>query len=62
MMPAKGGLDVLNAIKSISEDIKIIIYTGFPQYKHSGYVQVVDKFLLKTDPPNKVLEAIEQMF
>lgn len=61
MMPAKGGLDVLNTIKSVSPTIKVIIYTGFAQYQKSVYASVVDKFLLKTDSPDKVIEAVESL-
>jgi len=61
MMPSKGGLDVLNTIKSVAPDTKVIIYTGFAQYQKSVYVSVVDKFLLKTDSPDKVLEAVESL-
>ena len=61
MMPVKGGLDILNSIKSISDNTKIIIYTAFEKYKTSVYARVVDRFLIKTDPPNKVLEAIEEL-
>jgi DNA-binding NtrC family response regulator len=61
MMPAKGGLDVLNAIKSVAPDTKVIIYTGFAQYQKSVYASVVDHFLLKTDSPDKVLEVVESL-
>jgi two-component system, NtrC family, nitrogen regulation response regulator NtrX len=61
MMPAKGGLEVLNTIKSVSADIKVIIYTGFSQYQTSVYASVVDRFLLKTDSPDKVIEAVESL-
>ena len=61
MMPSKGGLDVLNTIKSVAPDTKVIIYTGFAQYKKSVYASVVDKFLLKTDSPDKVLQAVESL-
>jgi len=61
MMPSKGGLDVLNTIKSVAPNTKVIIYTGFAQYQKSVYASVVDKFLLKTDSPEKVLEAVEAL-
>jgi len=61
MMPAKGGLEVLNAIKSISSDIKIIIYTGFPQYEKSVYASFVNKLLIKTDSPEKLLDAVNEL-
>jgi CheY-like chemotaxis protein len=61
MMPSKGGLDVLNTIKTVAPQTKVIIYTGFAQYQKSVYVSVVDKFLLKTDSPDKVLEAVESL-
>ncbi len=61
MMPSKGGLDVLNTIKSVAPNTKVVIYTGFAQYQKSVYASVVDKFLLKTDSPDKVLEAVEAL-
>ncbi len=61
MMPAKGGLDVLNTIKSVSPAIKVVIYTGFEKYKNSVYTSVVDKFLLKNEAPEKVVEAVEAL-
>ena len=61
IMPGKNSLDILFAIKSISSNTKIIIYTGFQKYENSIYHKTVDKFLLKDDNPEKLLQAIIEL-
>lgn len=61
MMPEKDGLAVISSVKSISTDIKIIIYTGFKKYEQSTYAKAADKFLLKGDTPEKILQAINEL-
>lgn len=58
IMPEKDGIDVISTIKSIAPNIKIIIYTGFRKYEKSTYAKTADRFLLKGDAPEKLLEAI----
>lgn len=58
MMPEKDGIEVISTIKSISTDIKIIIYTGFRKYEKSTYAHLADIFLLKATGPEKLLQAI----
>ena len=60
-MPEKGGIEVFSAIKCITPDAKIIVYTGFHQYEHSLYIEIADKFLLKSDDPEKLLQAIAEL-
>ena len=61
IMPNKDGIEILSTVKNISSDTKIIIYTAFQRYEHSVYANKVDKFLLKTDKPEKLLQAIEKL-
>lgn len=60
MMPEKDGTEILSTIKGMSPYSKIIIYTGFQRYEHSAYARIADKFLLKTEDIEKLLQAIEE--
>ncbi len=61
VMPAKDGIEILSTIKSIAPKAKIIIYTGFKKYENSVYAGIADKFLLKGENPEKLLEAIQDL-
>lgn len=61
MMPEKDGIEILSAIKEMSPNTRIIIYTGFQKYKDSTYSHLVDKFLLKSESPEELLQAIEEL-
>lgn len=61
MMPEKDGIEVLSTIKSISPNTKIIIYTGFKKYENSIYARSADRFLLKGETPEKLLQTIEEL-
>ena len=61
MMPEKNGIEILSTIKGISPDSKIIIYTGFREYENSMYATMADKFLLKDNNPEKLLQAITEL-
>jgi len=59
MMPEKDGVEILPAIKCVVPDVKIIIYTAFSRYENSVYVEMADKFLLKTDSPEDIIKVID---
>lgn len=61
VMPTKSGTEVFTSIKNISPYTRIIIYTSFQKYEHSMYAEVADKWLLKSDNPEKLLETIEEL-
>ena len=61
MMPEKDGVEILDTVKGSSPEVKIIIYTGFRRYEHSLYAREADRFLVKSDDPEKLLQAIEEM-
>lgn len=61
IMPQKDGTEVFSAIRRICPETKIIIYTAFQKYEYSMYAQTADKFLLKSESPEKLLEAIQEV-
>lgn len=61
MMPEKGGIDIISSIKNIAPKTKIIIYTGFQRYENSIFARIADKFLLKDDNPEKLLQSINEL-
>ena len=61
MMPEKNGVEIFSTIKSISPNTKIIIYTAFQKYESSPYARTADKFLLKDDNPEKLLNVIAEI-
>ncbi len=61
MMPQKDGTEVFDTIRSMSMDIKIIIYTGFQRYEGSVFAHTAEKFILKDEDPKKLLKAIEEL-
>ena len=61
IMPYKNGMDVISAVKCVSPDTKIIIYTGFNKYKNSAYAEVADRFLLKDGSPQNLLRAVAEL-
>lgn len=61
IMPQKDGMEVFSAVRRISPDTRIIIYTGFQKYEHTMYAKSADKFLLKSEGPEKLIRAIEEV-
>lgn len=61
MMPEKDGLETISALRSIAPEAKVIIYTAFGRYENSLYAKEADKFLLKTDSPEIVLNSIKEL-
>ncbi len=61
IMPQKDGIEVFAAVRRVSPETKIIIYTAFQKYEYSLYAQSADKFLLKSESPEKLLEAIQDV-
>ncbi|MCK4994972.1 MAG: response regulator [Candidatus Omnitrophica bacterium] len=61
MMPEKDGIEPFFCIKTISAKSKIIIYTGFQRYKDSIYARIADRFLLKGDTLEELLESVEEL-
>lgn len=61
MMPEKDGLETISVLRSIAPDTKIIVYTAFGRYENSLYAKEADRFLLKTESPEKVLGSIKDL-
>jgi CheY-like chemotaxis protein len=61
MMPEKDGLETISIVRSIMPGLKIIVYTAFGRYENSLYSKEADRFLLKTESPERVLKAIKDL-
>ncbi len=61
IMPQKDGMEVFSAVRRISPDTRIIIYTGFQKYEHTLFAKTADRFLLKSEGPEKLIRAIEDV-
>ena len=61
MMPEKDGLETISILRSIVPDLKIIVYTAFGRYENSLYAKEADRFLLKTESPERVLKSIKDL-
>lgn len=61
MMPEKNGIEVFDCLKCLWPKAKVIIYTGFNRYEDSSFAQIADKFILKSTPPQQLLEAIKDL-
>jgi two-component system response regulator SaeR len=61
MMPDKGGITVINTVRSIAPASKLIIYTGYTNYRHSVFGREADAFVNKTESPKKLIEILEDL-
>lgn len=61
MMPEKDGTEVFNVIRTIQSNAKVIIYTGFQRFENSPYARSAERFIMKDDNPEKLLQAIEEL-
>ncbi|MBI4398631.1 MAG: response regulator [Candidatus Omnitrophica bacterium] len=61
MMPEKDGTEVFNTIRNIQSGAKIIIYTGFHRFENSPYAKNAERFLIKDENPEKLIQAIEEL-
>lgn len=62
LMPEKSGVEILSAVREVSPETKIIIYTAVAKYENSKYARAADRFLLKADTsPEKLLQAIKEL-
>jgi CheY-like chemotaxis protein len=61
MMPEKNGIEVLDCLKCLRPKTKVVIYTSFRKYEATSFVRLSDKFILKDSPPEKLLEAIQEL-
>jgi len=61
MMPDKGGISSFDTVRSIAPASKIIIYTGYTEYKHSIYAREADAFVDKGEGPEKLIKVLEEL-
>lgn len=61
IMPQKGGISIFETIRSISPASKLIIYTGYTEYKHSVFAREADAFVDKTDDAETLFKILEKL-
>lgn len=61
MMPDKDGMSILGTLKEVSPLSRIIIYTGYSEYKNSIYARTADRFIVKGSSIQGLLDAIEEL-
>jgi len=61
MMPDKDGMSILGTLREISPLSRIIIYTGYSEYKNSVYARVADRFLVKGTSIEGLIKAVEEL-
>jgi len=61
VMPERGGVSVFETIRSISPASKIIIYSGYTDYRDTVYGREADAFINKTDGVQKILQELERL-
>jgi len=61
IMPEKGGISIFDTIRSVSPASKLIIYTGYTQYRNSIFAREADAFINKTDGAEALLKTLEEL-
>ena len=61
MMPEKDGLSILGTLKQVSPYSRIIIYTGYQDYQNSVYARTADRFVVKGNSMNELIEAVKEL-
>ncbi len=61
IMPERGGISILNTIRSVSPVSKIIIYTGYTSYRHSVFAREADAFISKGEGAEKIIKTIQSL-
>ncbi len=61
IMPEKNGTTVFETIRTIAPASKIIIYTGYSQFRDSIYGRKADAFLDKTVSTEKIIETLREL-
>ncbi|NQT33070.1 MAG: response regulator [Candidatus Omnitrophica bacterium] len=61
IMPEKGGISVFETVRSIAPASKLIIYTGYSNYKHTVFGREADAFVNKVDGVKELLGVIEKL-
>lgn len=61
MMPEKDGLSIINTLKQVAPYSRLIIFTGYQEYKKTIYARIADKFLVKGTDMNELIDAVEEL-
>ncbi|MEA3490209.1 MAG: response regulator [Candidatus Omnitrophota bacterium] len=61
IMPGKGGISVFDTVRSVSPASKLIIYTGYSDYRHSIFAREADAFINKTDGAEELLRVVKEL-
>lgn len=61
VMPEKGGLSIFDTIRSVAPATKIIIYTGFTNYRHSVFGRSADAFVGKAEGAEKLINTLKEI-
>jgi DNA-binding response OmpR family regulator len=61
VMPDKGGISIFDTIRSVAPATKIIIYTGFTNYRHSVFGRSADGFVGKAEGAEKLLNTLKEV-
>jgi DNA-binding NtrC family response regulator len=61
IMPERTGMSVFSTVRSVSPASKLIIYTGYSDYKNSVFAKEADAFVDKVEGVEKLLEVIKKL-
>jgi CheY-like chemotaxis protein len=61
IMPERTGMSVFSTVRSVSPASKLIIYTGYSDYKNSLFAKEADAFIDKVEGVEKLLEVIKKL-
>jgi DNA-binding NarL/FixJ family response regulator len=60
-MPVMDGLEAARVIKQHWPETKIIIYSMYPEYSESARMVGAERFINKSDPPEKLLAEVTRI-
>jgi len=61
MMPEKDGISILDTIRQLVPNLKVVIYTGYQEYEKSVYARSADKFIVKGGSITELINAIKDL-
>ena len=61
IMPEKSGISIFDTIKQLAPYTRIIIYTGYQEYKDSVYARRADRFLIKGSSVEGLIDAVKEL-
>jgi two-component system response regulator YesN len=61
LMPECDGIEATRILKANNPQIKIILYSMYPEYKKAGFSAGADAFIMKGDPFKTLVDTIESL-